>query len=98
MRCFQAVPIMAAAWNRVSLSREFFGQFSDLRQMALEAAFQRNIAVNRHGDPERIARFTVDVVAAGHSKQAPSMAFQDFAKLFPREGLHTATSTIRLAL
>ena len=64
----------------------------DLHQVALQARFERLVAVDRNREPEWAARFCVDVVAAVDPLQRPPVEFQHSSELFTRDGLHSASS------
>lgn len=50
------------------------------------------IAMHRHTEDRRILRFCVDMMAAMHALQPPSMRFQDPAKAPARYGFYTSIS------
>src|SRR6476660_3456284 len=72
-----------------------FWNFRDPCEVALEAHFERAVAVNRDRKPDDSSRPTVDVVAAIDPQQFPTVALNQARKVATRQHLHTAISRMR---
>lgn len=65
---------------------------SNFHQVALEAAFQSCVTMDRNGNAGGDSRFGVDVVAAADPLQLPPSRLKKPTESFATDGLHTAIS------
>src|SRR6266508_3391412 len=63
--------------------------------MLEETYFQRLVAMNRNGNPNRTSHFAIDVVASMDTRQAPTVTLKQLREVFSGDGFHTTISTIR---
>jgi hypothetical protein len=79
----------------LSASKIIFGQPGQFHQVFEKADFKRLIAVDRYGKARTTSGSALDAMAALHPQQRPTMAFEDFGKIFAGDGFHIAISNTR---